>query len=285
MPEMFWQLSNKIFPAKAQSAQRKIQMLDKQADTEGERPKNGNPIRIAHSEIRILLWDIDGTLLSSTESGAFRKYFAPVMREIYGSSGKLDELNVSGMTDTQIFYESLRDEGFTPEQILRSAGRLLPVFKKQMTEVIGKTATPYAIKPGARRILEATSKDSRFLNALLTGNLSVAAKIKLDYFDLWKYFENVPNIFGELSHDRRKLGLAAVRIFDSFLGENLKPEQFVVIGDTPNDITAARAFGAKMLSVATGKNHPREELLKYEPDIVIDDLSDTQKVLEILETI
>lgn len=235
--------------------------------------------------LKILLWDIDGTLMSSTTHGAFKKYFAPVMEEIFGSSGKLAGLQVSGMTDTQIFYESLRDEGFTPEQILGATEKLLPVFKKRMTDVIGETATPYVIKPGVREILEATAKDSRFLNALLTGNLSVAAKIKLGSFGLWKYFENAPNVFGELSHDRRELGKSAITISEKFLGEKLKPEQFVVIGDTPNDIRAARAFGARMVSVATGKNHPREELLKYKPDIVIDDLSDTQKVLEILQTI
>ncbi len=207
------------------------------------------------------------------------------MEEIYGSSGKLEELKVSGMTDTQIFYESLRDEGFTPERILGAKEKLLPFFKKQMMEVIGKSETPYVIKPGVREILEATAIDSQFLNALLTGNLSVAAKIKLDYFGLWKYFENAPNIFGELSHDRRELGKKAVVIIDEFLGAKLKPDQFIVIGDTPNDIAAARAFGAKMLSVATGKNHPKEQLLQYKPDIIIDDLSDTKKVLHILETL
>jgi len=235
--------------------------------------------------LKILLWDIDGTLMSSTTHGAFRKYFAPVMKEIFGSSGKLADLKVSGMTDTQIFYESLRDEGFTPEQILGANEKLLPIFEKRMKEVIGATETPYVMKPGVREILEATTKDSSFLNALLTGNLSVAAKIKLDSFGLWKYFEGKPNVFGEISHDRRELGKSAVTIAENFLGEKLKPEQFVVIGDTPNDIAAARAFGAKMVSVATGKGHPREELLMYKPDIVIDSLSDTQKVLQILQTV
>ncbi|MDQ3322572.1 MAG: HAD family hydrolase [Acidobacteriota bacterium] len=235
--------------------------------------------------LKILLWDIDGTLMSSNVSGAFKQYFAPVMEEIYGSSGKLDGLKVSGMTDTQIFYESLRDEGFTPEQILGASDKLLPVFKRRMTEIIGKTETAYIIKTGARAILEATSKDSRFLNALLTGNLSVAAQIKLEYFDLWKYFENAPNVFGEISHDRRELGKKAVGIADKFLGAKLKPEQFVVIGDTPNDIAAARAFGARMVSVATGRNHPPEELAKYKPDVLLNDLSDTKKLLEIFKNL
>jgi len=233
--------------------------------------------------LKILLWDIDGTLMSSTVHGEFKKYFAPVMKEIFGSAGKLADLQVSGMTDTQIFYESLKDEGFTPAQILARVEKLLPVFKKAMSEVIGNTEKPYQIKPGVREILEATTKNPQYLNALLTGNLSVAAQIKLEYFDLWKYFADKPNIFGEISHDRRELGKAAVKTIGKFLSVKLKPEQFIVIGDTPNDIRAARAFGAKMVSVATGSKHTKEELLKYKPDIVVDNLA--EKVLKILETI
>ncbi|MDQ6788600.1 MAG: HAD hydrolase-like protein [Acidobacteriota bacterium] len=235
--------------------------------------------------LKILLWDIDGTLISSTVLGAFKTYFAPVMREIYGSVGKLDDLKVSGMTDTQIFYEALKDEGFTPEQILAPIKTLLPAFKKAMTKAIAKTKTPFEIKPGVREILEATSKNPHYLNALLTGNLSVAAEIKLEYFDLWKYFADKPNIFGEISHDRRELGKAAVETIGKFLSAKFKPEQFIVIGDTPNDIAAARAFGAKMVSVATGRKNPKEELVKYKPDVVVDDLSDTKEILHIFETI
>ena len=235
--------------------------------------------------LKILLWDIDGTLMSSVVHGAFKAYFAPVMKEIYGSSGKLADLQVSGMTDTQIFYESLKDEGFTPEQILAPMEKLLPVFKKAMSEVIGKTEKPYELKPGVHEILDATSKNPHYLNALLTGNLSVAAEIKLEYFDLWKYFADKPNIFGEISHDRRELGKAAVKTIGKYLGVKLKPEQFIVIGDTPNDIRAARAFGAKMVSVATGRNHPSSQLAEYKPDVLLENLSDTKKVLQILETL
>lgn len=240
----------------------------------------------SHTEnLRVLLWDIDGTLLSSTANGAFKKYFAPVMREVFGSSGRLGELQVSGMTDTQIFYESLRDEGFTPERIHGSMEKLLPVFERAMSDFIGKADAPYRLKPGAREILDATANDERFLNALLTGNLSAAAKIKLEHFDLWKYFDGKPNLFGEISHDRRELGRAAAGVVGGYLNAKLKPEQFIVIGDTPNDIAAARASSAKMLSVATGKNHPAEELLSYKPDVLIENLSDTREVLRVLETI
>ena len=133
--------------------------------------------------------------------------------------------------------------------------------------------------------METTSRNPRFVNALLTGNFTIGAEIKLKYFDLWKYFENQPNTFGETSHDRSALSKIAVRNVKKFLNMKIAPEQFVVIGDTPNDIACARSIGAKIISVATGRNHPPSELTEYKPDVLLEDLSETKKVLRILETI
>src|SRR4028119_765338 len=75
-------------------------------------------IRIPHSELRILLWDIDGTLLIAPRGGSYKDYFAPAMERVYGSSGILrGQLKVSGLTDLQIALESLQPEGFSVEQI------------------------------------------------------------------------------------------------------------------------------------------------------------------------
>jgi phosphoglycolate phosphatase-like HAD superfamily hydrolase len=152
-----------------------------------------------------------------------------------------------------------------------------------MSRVIGNRDNPYKIFPGVREILAETDKSGRYLNALLTGNLSVAAEIKLRHIDVWKYFENAPNIFGEISHDRRELARDALSRVNEFLGAEVKPHQFIVIGDTPNDIACARAIGAKVVSVATGRNHPREALFEFHPDVLLDDLEDTKKVLEVFE--
>ena len=251
-------------------------------DTNFNPPNNSN---IQAENLRILLWDIDGTLMRSTRPGSFKEYFTPVMQRVFGTPGNLQNLKVSGMTDTQIIYESLKDEGFTPEQIIEAKEELLPVFKEEMTKKLGQTSTPYEMFQGVREILEATSASPNYLNCLLTGNFSVAAKIKLSYLDLWKYFENSPNFFGEISHDRRELGKDAVKMVSLFLEKEVIARQFIVIGDTPNDIAAARAFGAKIVSVATGRNHPKEELLKSEPDSVLENLLDTVEVLKVFNSL
>lgn len=267
-------------------------MLDTKSKTKNEKPKakseienQKSKIRRQLSEIRILLWDIDGTLLSSTRHGAFKEYFAPAMEKIYGSAGKLLEMKVSGMTDSQIAYEALKDEGFSPQQIFGKIKEFTAAVKKGMARFVREREEPYRLLPGVKEILTATANNPRFISALLTGNFRVGAEIKLKYFDLWKYFKDKPNTFGEVSHDRRQLAKAAGENIEKFLRVELNHKQFIVIGDTPNDIACARALGAKMVSVATSKIHPKEELAKYKPDVLLDDLSDTKEVLRVLESL
>lgn len=235
--------------------------------------------------LRVLLWDIDGTLLQSTRAGAFKEYFAPAMEKVYGSSGTLADMSVSGMTDSQIAYEALKAEGFTTEKVFSKIDEFMAELGEGMSRFVSEQKEPYRLLNGVKEILEATSKNPRFVNAILTGNFTVGAEIKLKYFDLWKYFENQPNTFGEISHDRRDLARTAAKNINEFLKTELNHDQFIVIGDTPNDIACARSLGAKMISVATGRNHPSSQLAEYKPDILLENLSDTKKVLEILETL
>src|SRR4030095_848882 len=69
------------------------------------------------SSLRILLWDIDGTLIHSLRRGAFKDYTIPMLEEVFGTAGRLPQMVVAGMTDLQIVAEALKDEGFTNEHI------------------------------------------------------------------------------------------------------------------------------------------------------------------------
>jgi phosphoglycolate phosphatase-like HAD superfamily hydrolase len=235
--------------------------------------------------LRILLWDIDGTLMRSTVQDGYLKYFSATMRKVFGSAGTLSEIVPSGMTDTQIMYEALRGENFTTEQIFERKDELLKVFQAEMKTVLAEAGEPYEMLGGVREILAETANNPRFVNALLTGNLSVAAQTKLESVGLWHYFETSPNAFGEVSHDRRELAREAGKLFNERYDYNFKPEQFIVIGDTPNDIDCARAFGAKVVAVATGKNQSKEKLTEHAPDILIEDLTGTAEILRILENL
>ena len=251
---------------------------------------NSEPIqnrqsKIQNQDVRILLWDIDGTLMRSTVRGGYKKYFAATMEKVFGSAGNLDYITPSGMTDTQIMFEALRSETFTIEQVFSKKDELLEVFKSEMTAVLAENGEPFEVLPGVREILTETDKNPLFINALLTGNLSVAAKLKLSAVNLWHYFENAPNAFGEISHERKDLAVEAGKLFDTRYNYNFKPEQFIVIGDTPNDIACARHFGAKVIAVLTGRGQSAETISACNPDAILDNLADASQVFNLLETI
>ncbi len=258
-------------------------MLKTQNSKSAEIPNSKSEIQ--NQNLRILLWDIDGTLMRSTVQGGYKKYFSATMQKVFGSAGNLDKITPSGMTDTQIMFEALRDNGITTEKILAEKENILKIFKVEMTAVIEKNGEPYEILQGVREILEETDKNPNFINALLTGNLSVAAEIKLKSVGLWQYFENSPNAFGEISHNRNDLAVEAGKLFNKKYDFKFSPQQFIVIGDTPNDILCARHFGAKITTVATGRNQTTEKLSACNPDAVLESLTNTAKVLKLLETI
>jgi len=242
--------------------------------------------RIAPENLRVLLWDIDGTLVRSTRGGDFKHYFAPALESVFGGAGRLAGMTVSGMTDLQIALEALQHEGVTHEHVRERVGEFRTRFMVEMERVTKRAADAgepffYAL-PGAHEILQTLESHSRYLSALLTGNLEPAALLKLEITGLAHFFE-LPGAFGDDSHDRRDLpALAAARI-NEHLNLNLRPAQFIVIGDTPNDIACARHFGARAVAVATGRNYSVETLRPHNPDAILPDLTDAARVISTLD--
>jgi len=232
------------------------------------------------SSLRVLLWDVDGTLVRTVRRGAFLDYTRPALERVFGTCGRLTELTVSGMTDLQIVAEALRDEGFTHEQIRARLDDLSTHYVAEL-ERVTSTEVLYVPLAGARDTLAAIAAQSRYRSALLTGNVEAAAYLKLRLTGLADFFQ-LPGAYGDDSHDRRELpALAAARI-TRHLGIELAPAQFIVIGDTPNDIACARHFGARAIAVATGRTYTAPELRAHKPDALLYDLTDTDAMLRTL---
>jgi phosphoglycolate phosphatase-like HAD superfamily hydrolase len=230
------------------------------------------------SSLRILLWDIDGTLLRSERAEAFKDYTIPVLERVFGTAGRLREMKVSGMTDLQIVVEALRDEGFTPEQIRERVQDLRERYMQELERYSSNGRQLFYLLPGARAALEAVAADPRYRSALLTGNLEPAAHFKMQLVGLSDFF-TLPGAFGDESHDRRDLPALAHERINRHLGMSLSPSQFIVIGDTPNDIACARHFGARAVAVGTGRMYGPDALRPFEPDALLPDLSDTELVM------
>ena len=105
---------------------------------------------------------------------------------------------------------------------------------------------------------------------LLTGNIRLGAEIKLRRYGLWEIFEF--GGFADDHEDRNHIAAAALERGRRVLGKNLRPEEIVVVGDTPFDIRCGKFIGAKVLAVATG-GAKLDELRKHAPDWAIEDLT------------
>ena len=229
--------------------------------------------------MRILLWDIDGTLIRSVRTGGYKVYTIPVLEEIFGTAGRLADMQVSGMTDLQIVFEALRDAGITQEQILSRAEVLVSRLTEEARKVTGNGAKFFELLPGARETLEALAAHPRYESALVTGNIKPMAELKMELVGLDRFF-TLPGAFGDESHNRRDLPASAAERIRKHLQMELAPEQFIVIGDTPNDIDCARHFGARAVAVGTGRFYSTEEIHKHKPDKFLPDLSNPDLVLK-----
>lgn len=144
---------------------------------------------IQDRDLRILFWDIDGTLLRSTRVGGFKEYTIPVLEAVFGTAGRLPEMVVSGMTDMQILVEALRDEGFTREQVREKLEDLRDHYLLEIEELISAGEQLFELLPGVEDTLEVLYHHPRYRSALLTGNIEPAARLKIRLFDLTRYFD------------------------------------------------------------------------------------------------
>jgi phosphoglycolate phosphatase len=239
---------------------------------------------ISNSDIRILLWDIDGTLLKASRKEVFKEYMAPVLSKVFGTTGCIAEMRVSGMTDLQIIGEALKEEGFTHEQIRERLEDIRECHMIEMERVANSCQDLFYLLPGVAEVLTVTHNHPRYLSALLTGNIESAAHLKMRLVGLQQFF-TLPGAFGDDSHDRRDLPALAAERIQSRTGMTFRPDQFIVIGDTPNDISCAKHFGAKSLAVGTGSLYKEADLIALNPDAFIKDFSEPEKVIELLESL
>src|SRR5712671_3656302 len=92
---------------------------------------------ISESSSRILLWDLDGTLVRGQRYGVFKDYTVPMLKRVFGTAGSLGDMMVSGMTDLQIVEEALKCEGITRDHILARKDELLLCYIEEMKRATG----------------------------------------------------------------------------------------------------------------------------------------------------
>jgi len=225
---------------------------------------------------KLVLFDIDGTLVLT--GGAGVRAMTRACDEIVGSSNALHGVAVAGRTDWIILSDALERMGRDLDAQLFAALRDRYVtYLRDEIQVPGHGVK--AVMPGIQALLDdLQARDGVYLG-LLTGNFEAGARIKLEYFDLWRYFQC--GAFGDDAADRNALVPFAVSRARECGVPDLAPRDILVVGDTPHDIACARAVGATPVAVATGM-FTTEQLRDSGADIVFRDLSDTAAFTSLL---
>ncbi|MCI0490695.1 MAG: HAD hydrolase-like protein [Blastocatellia bacterium] len=232
--------------------------------------------------IRVVLFDIDGTLIRAVRRPEYRGRIRDMLTRIFGTCGRIAEVDFAGKTDLAIYHEALRCEGITPATIRE----LVPALESAMIEILddlSSTGEVFRVCAGVRELLDVLSGDARFVSSLLTGNLERLAGAKLQVAGIGHYFRN-RGAFGSDAEERNHLPAIAARRIGEQIGRQLAPERFIIVGDTPRDIACARHFGARVIAVASGM-FPAERLREHSPDALLGDLADTEELLSLLARI
>ena len=225
---------------------------------------------------RLILWDVDGTLIHSRGIGA--AVFDRALERVIGMAPS-SRLVLGGKTDPQIALEYL--EAMAVDD---ADGKLSLVVEAVEAEVaaaatlLAETGNPM---PGVPELLARLAAEEGVHQSVLTGNTAANAVVKVSAFGLEKWLDLEVGAYGSDHADRCQLVPIAVERARRLRAWDVDAATTWVVGDTGNDLACARAAGARCLLVATGKV-PLEELERLGPDHVLPDLSDTDAVVRIL---
>jgi phosphoglycolate phosphatase-like HAD superfamily hydrolase len=234
---------------------------------------------------KLVLFDIDGTLVLTGGAGlrAMNRACAEIVGAPTGLTGTLatEALNgipVAGRTDWIILHDTLARLGIQLDDDL--LGRIRERYVAHLREEIGQPGKGFnGTLPGVSALLETLHPREDVFLGLLTGNFKDGARIKLERFDLWRYFQC--GAFGDDSPDRNALVPVAVGRATACGMPGFTPADIIVVGDTPHDVACAQAVGAVPVGVATG-GFTADQLRDCGAAVVFDTLEDTDGFARLL---
>ncbi len=217
----------------------------------------------------VWLFDVDGTLLLT--QGAAHEAFVRAVRSEMGIEDALEDIAFAGRTEPLIVGDILAKHGraFTDGE----QERFFAAVVRHMRDVFHPGRG--GLLDGVPAVLDAIEREPGWEMALLTGNMTRMAEIKLERFGILERFAF--GAFGEEAADRNALACIAVERARERYG--VSAARCVVVGDTEKDIACARAAGARVVAVATG-SCTRAELERHRPDLLLDDLTSADALLE-----
>jgi phosphoglycolate phosphatase-like HAD superfamily hydrolase len=197
--------------------------------------------------------------------------------DVFDIAGAFDGIAMAGRTDAGILSDAAARAGV----VLSEAGRhcFRDRYFERLLETLSEPSHSKRVLPGVRSLLEALAPRSDVFLALLTGNCQQGAKLKLEHFDLWRFFRC--GAFGDDEQDRNDLFSVAMHRVQECGVPDVSAENVIVVGDTELDVACAVAAGARSVAVATGTS-TSIALRQSGADVTFEDLSDTDAFLRLL---
>ena len=230
--------------------------------------------------MRLLLFDIDGTILLT--DGAGRRAIERALVDIAGTAGPITDHRFDGKTDPQIVRELLSLAGHpaatSDEQVLAVCEH----YVGHLADELAKPTQVTRLMVGVRALLDAlepVEADGRALVGLLTGNVERGAALKLRSGGIDPSRFRVGAYGSDAAHRPELPDIARRRA--ERLGMSIAGSDVVIIGDTPDDVRCGGPIGARTVAVATG-GFDVAALSAAGATHVFSDLSDTARVLEAL---
>jgi phosphoglycolate phosphatase len=229
-------------------------------------------------ERRLILWDIDGTLLTTGHAG---RAALETGASIAANRTRLPHVVMSGKTDPQIVDEIFAAMGIPSDDRARLVPVALDEAERLLADSVDWIKKEGHVHPGVRAALDSLASIDGVRQTLVTGNIAPNALCKVRAFDLDGYFDIEVSANGSDHANRDLLVPICRRKVREVRDENYEDTEVWVIGDTPNDLRCARAGGARCLLVGTGTDG-FESISGLGADEAFVDLSDTQRVLAAL---
>jgi len=224
---------------------------------------------------KLVLFDIDGTILLT--SGAGRRAIVAAISEQVGSTPAMQQVRFDGKTDPQIVAELLEAAGHPgphlPARIGEICRRYVELLQQELQEPNETT-----LMPGVLPLLNRLEQEEGVMLGLLTGNMAQGAALKLKAGGVDPERFRV-GAYGSDSAHRSELPPIAARRAEPYFGRVPSGADVVIIGDTPADIACGTCISARAVAVATGA-YTVAELESCSPHAALEDLSDTNRVLE-----
>lgn len=244
----------------------------------GQRPGSEPAATPASEAHRLVLWDIDGTLVDSGGIGA--EVFDVAIERTLGIR-PTGRPRMGGKTDPQIVREYLDMLEIAEDDHADHVPTILGHLASELAAAEAVIAERGRDLPGAAAALAALGDDPAVVQTVLTGNVAPNAVVKLGAFGLQRWLDLEIGAYGSDHADRSRLVPIALRRAAERRGAQFELSQVWVVGDTPNDLACARAGGVRCLLVASGRPG-YDELAALGPDALLHDLTDTAAVVDLL---